>query len=56
LSAGLASHEKHVRSLDELIARADAALYVAKNEGRDLVRVADESFLTTAGIRRATRQ
>jgi diguanylate cyclase (GGDEF)-like protein len=56
LSAGLATHEKHVRSLDELIARADAALYVAKNEGRDLVRVADESFLTTAGIRRATRQ
>jgi diguanylate cyclase (GGDEF)-like protein len=56
LSAGLASHEKHVRSLDELIARADAALYVAKNEGRDLVLVADESFLTTAGIRRATRQ
>jgi len=55
LSAGLATHEKHVRSLDELIARADAALYVAKNEGRDLVRVADESFLTTAGIRRATR-
>ncbi len=56
LSAGLASRDKQVRSLDELIARADAALYVAKNEGRDLVRVADESFLTTSGIRRASRQ
>jgi diguanylate cyclase (GGDEF)-like protein len=56
LSAGLAVREKQVRSLDELIARADAALYLAKNEGRDLVRVADEKFLTTSGIRRATRQ
>jgi diguanylate cyclase (GGDEF)-like protein len=56
LSAGLATLEKQARSLDELIARADAALYVAKNEGRDLVRVADETFLTTSGIRRAARQ
>jgi diguanylate cyclase (GGDEF)-like protein len=56
LSAGLATLEKQARSLDELIARADAALYVAKNEGRDLVRVADESFLSTSGIRRAARQ
>jgi diguanylate cyclase (GGDEF)-like protein len=55
LSAGLALHGKHVRSLDELIARADSALYVAKNEGRDLVRVSDENFLTSSGIRRATR-
>jgi diguanylate cyclase (GGDEF)-like protein len=56
LSAGLATRDKQVRSLDELIARADAALYVAKNDGRDLVRVADEKFLTTTGIRRANRQ
>jgi diguanylate cyclase (GGDEF)-like protein len=56
MSAGLATRDMQVRSLDELIARADAALYVAKNEGRDLVRVADETFLTTAGIRRASRQ
>ncbi|HXP67468.1 MAG TPA: GGDEF domain-containing protein [Steroidobacteraceae bacterium] len=56
LSAGLALREKQVRSLDELIARADAALYTAKNDGRDLVRVADEKFLSTSGIRRATRQ
>jgi diguanylate cyclase (GGDEF)-like protein len=56
MSAGLATRDMQVRSLDELIARADAALYVAKNEGRDLVRVADEKFLTTGGIRRANRQ
>lgn len=56
LSAGLALHGKHVKSLDELIARADSALYVAKNEGRDLVRVSDENFLTSSGVRRATRQ
>ena len=37
-------------------ARADAALYVAKNDGRDLVRFAEERFLTTSGIRRASRQ
>jgi len=56
LSAGLAVNEKPTRSLDELIARADAALYVAKNDGRDLVRLADEKFLTTSKIRRASRQ
>jgi diguanylate cyclase (GGDEF)-like protein len=56
MSAGLATRDTQVRSLDELIARADSALYVAKNEGRDLVRVADEKFLTTTGIRRASRQ
>jgi diguanylate cyclase (GGDEF)-like protein len=56
LSAGLATSLKHGRSLDELIARADAALYVAKNAGRDLVRVADENYLSTTAIRRAIRQ
>jgi diguanylate cyclase (GGDEF)-like protein len=56
LSAGLATSLRHGRSLDEMIARADAALYIAKNEGRDLVRVADESFLSTTGTRRALRQ
>jgi diguanylate cyclase (GGDEF)-like protein len=56
VSAGLVSSLTHGRSLDEMIARADAALYIAKNEGRDLVRVADESFLSTTGIRRALRQ
>jgi diguanylate cyclase (GGDEF)-like protein len=56
LSAGLATSLRHGRSLDEMIARADSALYVAKNEGRDLVRVADESYLATTAIRRAIRQ
>ena len=56
VSAGLATSLRHGRSLDEMIARADAALYIAKNEGRDLVRVADESFLSTTGTRRALRQ
>jgi diguanylate cyclase (GGDEF)-like protein len=55
LSAGLALSVQHGRSLDEMIARADSALYTAKNEGRDLVRVADDSFLATTSIRRAMR-
>jgi diguanylate cyclase (GGDEF)-like protein len=55
LSAGLARSVQHGRSLDEMIARADSALYTAKNEGRDLVRVADEGFLATTSIRRAMR-
>ena len=56
LSAGIAARDQTVRSLDELIARADAALYAAKNEGRDLVRVADETYMTTASMRRFPRQ
>jgi diguanylate cyclase (GGDEF)-like protein len=56
LSAGVATSLEHGRSLDELIARADSAMYVAKNEGRDLVRVADQNFLATTAIRRAIRR
>jgi diguanylate cyclase (GGDEF)-like protein len=56
LSAGVTIYDRVVRSLDELIARADSALYVAKNEGRDLVRVAAENFQSSSsGIRRLTR-
>jgi len=55
VSAGLATSQRHGRSLDEMIARADSALYAAKNAGRDLVCVADEGFLSTTGIRRAIR-
>ena len=40
LSAGLATSGAGVWTLDDLIARADTALYEAKHEGRDLVRVA----------------
>ena len=56
LSAGLAALEPSVKTLDELIARGDAALYRAKHEGRDLVRIADESLLEmSSGVRRALR-
>ncbi len=56
LSAGLAALEPTVKSLDELIARGDAALYRAKHEGRDLVRIADESEAEmSSGVRRALR-
>ena len=44
-------------SLDEILARADVALYKAKNSGRDLVCYAEESFLSAStGVRRALRQ
>jgi diguanylate cyclase (GGDEF)-like protein len=56
LSAGLATSDADTRSLDELIARADAALYVAKKEGRDLVRVArDDYMISSTGSRRVLR-
>ncbi|HUX73758.1 MAG TPA: GGDEF domain-containing protein [Steroidobacteraceae bacterium] len=57
LSAGLATMDEKVKSPDELIARADTALYEAKGRGRDLLRVAEESYLTAStGARRALRQ
>lgn len=56
LSAGLATIEPQVKSLDELIASADAALYHAKRDGRDRVRIADESMAAaSSGLRRALR-
>lgn len=55
-SAGLATTAEGVRSLDGIIARADAALYEAKNEGRDLVRIDQESYQTAStAVRRALR-
>jgi len=54
LSAGLATTEENVSSLDDIVARADTALYRAKNQGRDLVRIAEESYQTAStGVRRA---
>jgi len=57
LSAGIATHDENTRTLDDLIARADGVLYAAKNEGRDLVRVADVNGFNTSstGVRRALR-
>ena len=56
LSAGLASFEANVNSLDELIARADAALYRAKHEGRDLVRLDEASYANaSSGVRKQLR-
>jgi diguanylate cyclase (GGDEF)-like protein len=55
-SAGLATTAEGARSLDTIIARADAALYEAKNEGRDLVRIDQESYQTAStAVRRALR-
>ena len=57
LSAGVAVFDANVKSLDDLVARADAALYTAKNDGRDLVRIADPNYITGShAIRRAQRQ
>ena len=56
LSAGMATSYEGASSLDEIIARADVALYEAKKQGRNLVRVADESLqASTTAIRRALR-
>jgi diguanylate cyclase (GGDEF)-like protein len=57
ISAGLATSGAGASSLDELLARADVALYKAKNSGRDLVCYAQESFESAStGVRRALRQ
>jgi diguanylate cyclase (GGDEF)-like protein len=56
ISAGLATNGDGASSLDEIVARADVALYKAKNAGRDLVRYAEESYQSAStGVRRALR-
>jgi diguanylate cyclase (GGDEF)-like protein len=47
LSAGLATNEASLHSLDALVARADVALYRAKHDGRNLVRI-DHSSVESA--------
>ena len=47
-SAGLATTAEGAGTLDEIVARADAALYEAKNAGRDLVRIDGEGYRNTA--------
>jgi diguanylate cyclase (GGDEF)-like protein len=54
LSAGLASFDDKVKSFEDLVARADAALYRAKHDGRDLIRLCEADFMST-GARRALR-
>ncbi len=56
-SAGLATNESGIKTLDDIIAQADVALYEAKSNGRDLVRIADASFdSASTGVRRALRR
>jgi len=47
-SAGLSSRRSNVLSLNEIIACADAALYEAKQGGRNLWRLDDESYRSAA--------
>jgi diguanylate cyclase (GGDEF)-like protein len=57
ISAGLATSGEGASSLDEILARADVALYKAKNSGRNLVCYAEESFQSAStGVRRALGQ
>jgi hypothetical protein len=45
-----------VKTLDDLTAHADAALYQAKRDGRDLVRIAEGGDRNvSSGTRRALR-
>jgi diguanylate cyclase (GGDEF)-like protein len=56
-SAGLATNESGAKTLDDIVAQADVALYEAKSGGRDLVRISDESFNSAStGVRRALQQ
>jgi diguanylate cyclase (GGDEF)-like protein len=56
-SAGLATNESGVKTLDDIVAQADVALYEAKSSGRDLVRISDESFNSAStGVRRALQR
>jgi diguanylate cyclase len=55
-SAGLASRGTWNLVLDEIIANADAALYEAKKEGRDLTCVDGDSYpAPSAHVRRTSR-
>ena len=57
ISAGLATSGHGTFSLDEILARADVALYKAKNSGRDLVCYAEGSLQSAStSVRRALGQ
>jgi diguanylate cyclase (GGDEF)-like protein len=54
LSAGLAVNEAQANTLDALVARADVALYRAKHDGRNIVRVDDgNSDTASTAVRRS---
>ncbi len=53
ISAGLAATGEEPCSLDEIVARADLALYEAKNSGRDLVRCERAPASLTVTVKRA---
>jgi diguanylate cyclase (GGDEF)-like protein len=56
MSAGLAVSDGQQQSLESLVARADTALYRAKDDGRNIVRIDDASFeAASSGVRRALR-
>jgi diguanylate cyclase (GGDEF)-like protein len=56
MSAGLAMSEFQQTSLDALVARADTALYRAKHDGRNIVRIDEASIeVSSSGVRRALR-
>lgn len=50
ISVGLAATGEEPCSLDEIVARADLALYEAKNSGRDLVRYCSLNADAPAGV------
>ena len=52
-SMGCASYPQHAKSGDELIVKADRALYEAKNSGRDQVKLFETEEIMT-GIEAAT--
>jgi diguanylate cyclase (GGDEF)-like protein len=54
ISVGLASYKEGMNTIDSIVAEADAALYEAKERGRDVVSIAGESFrMASTGVRQA---